>query len=141
MAILTSADYPAIRAALDVGLSDGQLSDATIGQDIFVGAAEAELLRRVPDAASMVGEDLKRVKRALVWLTAALLAHSVVRITSLSVQTRDLSYSRQTFDPDEKAAELRARAETEIAALVASETTEATMPTMFTLAGSGWSRR
>lgn len=136
MPILTTADYPAIRAALDVGLNEAQLTNATIGQDIFVGAAESELLRRVPDAASKVGEDLKRVKRALVYLTAALLAHSVVRVTSMSIQTRDLSYSKQTFDPDEKAAELRGRAEVEIAALVSPNTTTPEMPRMFTLAGA-----
>ncbi len=140
MTILTALDYPAIRAALDVSLNAQQLPDATIAQDVFLGAAEAELLQRVPTAASMTGGDLARVKRALVWLTAAYLAHSVVRITSLSVQTRDLSYSRQTFDPDEKAAELRARAGAEIAALVTPSATAPGRPTMFTLAGGrrGW---
>ena len=134
MTILSSADYPAIRAALDVSLNAQQLTDATIGQDIFVGAAEAELLRRVPDAASRTGDDLKRVERALVWLTAALLAHSVVRITSMSVQTRDLSYSRQSFDPERKAAELRGRAEAEIVMLLTPGEATPSRPTMFTVA-------
>jgi len=134
MTILSSADYPAIRAALDVSLNAQQLTDATIGQDIFVGAAEAELLRRVPDAASRMGDDLKRVERALVWLTAALLAHSVVRITSMSVQTRDLSYSRQSFDPERKAAELRGRAEAEIVMLLTPGEATPSRPTMFTVA-------
>ncbi len=140
MAILTTADYPAIRAALDVELNAQRLPDATIAQDIFAGAAEAELLRRVPDAADLLGDDLARVKRALVWLTAAYLAHSVVRITSMSIQTRDMSYSRQTFDPDEKAAELRSRAETEIGQLVTTTATTTARPTMFTLAAGrrGW---
>lgn len=134
MPILSDTDYPAIRAALDVGLNAQQLPDAIIEQDIFLGAAEAELVRRVPDAASKTGEDLKRVKRAAVWLTAALLAHSVVRITSMSIQTRDLSYSRQTFDPDEKAAELRSRAEAEIAMLLTPTAATPARPTMFALA-------
>lgn len=135
MAILTSLDYPAIRAALDVDLNAQTLPDATIGQDIFLGAAESELLRRVPTAAAMTGNDLARVKRALVWLTAAYLAHSVVRVTSMSVQTRDLSYSRQTFDPDEKARELRSRAEGEIGMLVAPTAATPARPTMFTTVG------
>ncbi|MCO5181105.1 MAG: hypothetical protein M9896_13780 [Candidatus Promineofilum sp.] len=134
MTILTSGDYPAIRAALDVGLNAQQLPDATIAQDIFLGAAEAELLRRIPMAASLTGDDLARVKRALVWLTAAFLAHSVIRITSMSIQTRDLSYSRQTFDPDEKAAELRARAEAEFGMLLTPTEVAPSRPTMFTLA-------
>lgn len=140
MAILSSTDYPAIRAALDVGLNVQQLPDAIIGEDIFVGAAEAELLRRVPDAASRTGDDLKRVSRALVWLTAALLAPSVVRITSLSVQTRDLSYSRQTFDPEKKAAELRGRAEAEIVMLLTPSEATPSRPTMFTVAAGGRGR-
>lgn len=134
MTILTTNDYPAVRAALDVGLNEQQLPNATIGQDIFVGAAEAELLRRVPTAASMTGSDLARVKRALVCLTAALLAPSVVRITSMSIQTRDLSYSRQTFDPDEKAAELRSRAETEIGMLLTPSAATPARPVMFAVA-------
>lgn len=140
MPILTTADYPAIRAALDTELNPQKLPDATIAQDIFSGAAEAELLNRVPNAASMTGEDLKRVKRALVWLTAAYLASSVVRITSMSIQTRDLSYSRQTFDPDEKAAELRRRAEDEIRMLI--DPTEETpgRPIMF-IAAPGYRGR
>jgi len=140
MPILSDTDYPAIRAALDVGLNAQQLPDAIIEQDIFLGAAEAELVRRVADAAGKTGDDLNRVKRAAVWLTAALLAHSVVRITSMSVQTRDLSYSRQTFDPDEKAAELRSRAEAEIAMLLTPTDATPARPTMFTLAGGGRGR-
>jgi hypothetical protein len=140
MAILSSTEYPAIRAALDVSLNAQTLPDATIAQGIFVGAAEAEVLRRVPDAESKTGDDLARVKRAAIWLAAAYLAHSVVRLTSLSVQTRDLSYSRQTFNPDEKAAELRARAEREFGMLLAPLTVTPSRPTMFTTVGGrrGW---
>ena len=140
MAILSSADYPAIRAALDVSLTAQQLPDATIAQDIFEGAAEADVIKRVPTAESLTGNDLARVKRAAVWLTAAYLAPSVVRLTSLSVQTRDLSYSRQTFDPDEKAAELRARAEREFGMLLAPAAVTPSRPTMFTTVGGrrGW---
>jgi hypothetical protein len=140
MPILSSSDYPAIREALDVGLNAQTLPDATIARDIFLGAAEADLLRRVPTAASMTGSDLARVKRALVWLTAAYLAHSVVRITSMSIQTRDLSYSRQSFDPDEKARELRSRAEGEIGMLLEPTAATPSRPTMFTLAVGGRGR-
>ena len=42
MAILSSTEYPAIRAALDVSLNAQTLPDATIAQGIFVGAAEAD---------------------------------------------------------------------------------------------------
>lgn len=145
MAILTALDYPAIRAALDVNITEQTLPDSVIAEDIFLGAAEAEVVRRVPDAETLIGENLARVKRAAIWLTAAYLAHSVVRITSMNIQTRDMSYSRQTFNPDEKAAELRQRAEREFAMLlvvvpVVSTEPPPRRPTMFTTVGGrrGW---
>lgn len=141
MPILTSDDFPAVRAALDTELSAQDLPDAVIKQDVFLGAAEAELLERVPDAAERLGAELKRVKRALVWLTAAYLAPSVVRVTTMSIQTRDMSYSRQTFDPEEKEAELRRRAEKEIDALLdAGGTTAARTPVVFALASGSRGR-
>lgn len=140
MAILQAADYPAIRAALDTELNAQQLPDATIAQDIFLGAAEARLLERVPDAASRTGDEMKRVKRALVWLTAALLAHSVVRVTTMSIQTRDMSFSRQTFDPDEKQVELMRRAEAEIAMLLGPSEALPERPPVFAVAGGGRGR-
>lgn len=133
-AILSSAEYPAIRAALDVSISSNDLPDTVIGQTIFLAAAESELVDRVPTAAAMTGENLARVKRILIWLTAAYLAGSVVRITSMTVQTRDLSYSKAIFDPEKKAAELRARAEVEISLLTTPEASNPGMPTMFTRA-------
>lgn len=145
MAILTTLDYSAIRAALDVNITAQTLPDSVIAEDIFQGAAEDDVLRRVPDAETLTGDNLARVKRAAIWLTAAYLAHSVARITSMNIQTRDMSYSRQTFDPDEKAAELRQRAEREFAALlivipIVPTAPPSRRPTMFTTVGGrrGW---
>lgn len=132
MAILKSGDYPAIRAVIDVKLTGSDLPDETIGQDVFIGRAEAELLARVPDAASKTDNDLKHVTRALIYLTAALIVPSVVRITSMSASTLSTSYSRATFDPDDRVAELRGRAESEINALETPEDTTPGMPVMFT---------
>lgn len=137
MAILTTAEYPAIRAALDVSLNANDLPDSVIGQSVFLDAAEAELLARVPDAATKTGSDLARVKRALIWLTAAYLAGSVVRVTSMTVQTRDLSYSKAIFNPEQKAAELRTRAEVEIAALLTPEENTPGRFTIFAAAPGG----
>jgi len=135
MPILTTADYPAVRAALDSQLTATDLPNSMIAEPIFAPAAEAELLARVPTAASMTGENAARVKRALIRLTAALLAPSVVRVTSMSIQTRDLSYSRQTFDPVKKAADLRAAAETELGPLLVISAAEPVGPfPAFTLA-------
>lgn len=136
MPILDSSHYPAIRSLIDTELSPTQLPDATIGLDIYQGAAESELLDRVPDAASKTGSDEVRVKRALVYLTAARLVHSVVRATSMSVSTRDIAFARPSYDPDEKEAMLRGMAEREIAELLTPTATAPARPTMFRVGSS-----
>ena len=77
MTLLTTGDYPAIRAALRVGLDDVTLPDTTIGMVQYQGAAEAELLRRDPVAASRTGAAGLRIKSAAILLTASYLAPSM----------------------------------------------------------------
>lgn len=136
MAIISPSDFPAVRAALDTELTEANLPNNTIALDIYQGAAEREVKGRDEDWESRTGEELLRLKAATVYLTAARLAPSVVRITSMNVQGRDLSYSKQTFDPEKKAAELRALAEQELAELVTPEEETSGRPTMFTLASA-----
>lgn len=114
MAILTDADYPDIRAALDADLSDKDLFDATIALTIYAPAADQDVLARDPDAETRTGEAAQRIKRAAIYFCAARLAPAVVRLTSLSISTRDMSYQRATFDPVERAAQLRNLAEEEL---------------------------
>lgn len=118
MAILTSDDYPEIRAAIDVSLTKSQPSDDTIAMSIYHAAGEADVLALDPSAESRTGEAAARVHRAAVYFVAARLCPAVVRITSLSVNTRDMSYQKKTFDPNERADELRQMAEQELAQVV-----------------------
>lgn len=140
MAILGEEDVAgfcdAVRKALDVSIEPSTLPDTTIQLGIYLGAAEAELLDRVDDADDSEHPDRPRVLRALTYLTAELLAPAVFPVTSLSAQTHDLSYSRQVFNPEKKAAELRARAEKEIARLLEPGNTDAgvIMPIFFSTA-------
>lgn len=115
MAILSSDEYPEIRAALDADLNANDLPDSIIAMTIYKDAADQDVLERDPDAATRTGEDANRVKRAAIYFCAARLAPVVVRLTSLSVTTRDMSYSRATFDPEERAAQLRNMAEEQLA--------------------------
>lgn len=112
--LLPMANYPAVRAALDLGLSTHDLPDATIELPIYKGAAERDVKAIDPDAESRTGDELEKAQNAAIYFCAARLAPSVVRLTSLSVQTRDVSYQKQTFDPEEKAAELIRRAKEEM---------------------------
>jgi hypothetical protein len=133
-ALLSSADYPAVRAAIDVSLGKSELPDDTIALGIYHAAAVQEVLARDPDAESRTGDELARVQRAAVYFCAARLCPAVVRLTSLSIQTRDISYSKPAQDPDERAAELRALAEAEIAAVLTPSEDDYARPTMFAVA-------
>lgn len=136
MSLLTFADYPAVRAALDTELDETSLADKTIALDIYQGAADREVKGRDPAWATRTGESLLRLRAAAVYLTAARLAPAVVRVISMNVQSRDLSYSRPVFDPAEKAAELRALAEQELSAVLTPEEDTSGKPIMFSLASA-----
>ena len=139
MALVETEDYAEIRALLDAQLTANDLRDAVIGADVHLGAAEREAIARIPNAQVLVdaeGEDGLRVKRIVKLLTAASLAPVIVRLTSVSVQARDASYSRQTFDPKKRAAELTAQAQAEFAYFEEPEEVAAAYgrPVMFTKA-------
>lgn len=132
MALLSAADYPAIRAAIDVSLTARVLPDSVIGLPIYVDAAEAEILTRDPLAESRTGAALQHVTNAAVLLTAALLAPALPGYTAEDFS--EYSYQRKT-DWATRAAELRKRAEAELAAVLEPENpTTASKPTMFTTA-------
>lgn len=132
MALLSAADYPAIRAAIDVSLTARVLPDTIIGLPIYVDAAEAEILLRDPLAESRTGAALQHVTNAAVLLAAALLAAAMPAYTAETFS--DYSYQRKT-DWATRAAELRKRAEAELAAVLEPENpTTASKPTMFTTA-------
>lgn len=130
--LLSEADYPVIRAALDTELDEADLPDSIIDQIIYAPAAVRDVIDRYSTAESETGEDFYRCKRAAIYFCAARLAPVVVRLTSQTVQARDLSYSKPTFDPEQRAAELRQMAEAELALIVSEDVP--TKPTMFTVA-------
>lgn len=132
MALLTTADYPAIRAALDVSLTARDLPDSVIGLAIYVGAAEAEVLVRDPVAASRIGAEKQHLVNAAVFLTAAYLAPALPALT----KERFAEYSyEQEVDWLARAADLRRRFEAELAAVLApNDAATYSRPTMFTTA-------
>lgn len=132
MALITATHYPAVRAALDVSLTAQVLPDATIALSIYHGAAEAEILARDPLAATRTGDELQHIQNAAVLLTAALLAAAMPAYTAETFS--DYSYQRKV-DWAARAAELRKRAEAELATVLEPENpTTASKPTMFTTA-------
>jgi len=131
MSILTISDFPAVRACIDVKLTESDLPDDVILEPIYRGAAESWVISRDAIAESRTGEDAEKVSRAAIFYLASLLVPAVARLTSVSVQTSDISYSRPPMDIPARVSELRALAESEISSLLAPESNTPERPTMF----------
>lgn len=134
MGILDQSRYDEVRKVLDISFDETMIPDSTIELDVYAGAAERELLRLVPDYATLTDTNKAIAKTALIYLVAARLAPAVPAIVSES--TEDHSYSRQSTNWTQRGAELRAQAHQEIDAVAAQSETEA-RPTTFTTAGGG----
>ena len=117
MAILSSAHYDQIRAALDLSLDEMSLPDDVIGQDIYLGRAETDVTTVFADAETFSGANKLRVQRAVILFTAAYLAPAVVAITSRSVTAHDSNFARRPFDPEKRAVELKSQGQAELGAV------------------------
>ena len=103
--------------------------------DIYRLAAIADVVKRYPAAQTETDSAIVvRLNRAAILYCAARLAPAVVKLTSVSVQTRDASYSKQAFDPTKRAAELRSLADQEIDSLLTADESPRNRPTYFSLA-------
>lgn len=141
MPILTSADWPAVRAVLDTSLDATTLPSATIEMAPFEPAAEIEAKARDPLWATRTGDDLTRLKNATVYLTAARIAPSLPAITRAELGG-DFSFSRATVDWATRATDLLALAGTEFDAYLAADSTVGAddMPIFFTVASGSRGR-
>jgi hypothetical protein len=121
--LITEADYDTIRKAIDITVDENMLPGDVIALPIYEAAAIRKILERDPAAESRTGTALARVKSAAVLFCAALLAPAMTgkMVSSLSVQTRDLNYTRPPYDGVKRAAELLAMAEVELAEVVTPE--------------------
>ncbi len=98
MTILTVTEYPQVRAALGIGLDADALPDNTIGLDIYAGRAETMVEARTGAYAALSAANQKRAMRAVILLTASLLAPSIPRLASLSVDNLSMSYAQRDWD-------------------------------------------
>lgn len=136
MAILTPQLYPAVRAAIDVGLDTAKLPDQVIALPIYAGAADLDVLARDPDAESRTEVAQQHVLNAAVYFCAARL------IGALHQQIRESSaegYGWQVtaWDPAVRAAELRTMALAEIDIVIDPPPADPVViaPPFFVLAG------
>jgi hypothetical protein len=127
--LLSSTDFPAIRAAIDLSLDEATLPDDVIWLDIYVGEAERYV-------ASQTADTGQNAKNAVVYWAASLIAPSVPQLTG-ERDTLGESYQRKVEDVAELVARLRAKAAEQID--IANEVdpellTTANRPTFFALA-------
>ena len=136
MALLTAADYPEVRAAIDVTLDDVTLDDVVIGRSIFATRAEEWVASRTDDTGA-------HAKRAVIFKLAALVTLSVPSLLGIIHQANSQGESKATITPAEKAASLMQQAEEELALTSdsgkkdTSADTTAVMPNIFALATGG----
>lgn len=127
--LLSPADWPSVRAALDVTLDSTSLPDATIEEDIFSGRAMREVAARVTDATTLTGNDELTVTNAAVYLCASFIAPSLPSLTSGRAQF--LQWQRKGVDWEQRARDLREQAEELIADLLEPAEAAPYRPTMF----------
>lgn len=116
MALLSSSDYPAIRALIDTELTADELPDAAIGYDQVVGYADRLVKTYVPSAESLTGNDLLRAKLAARLIAAAQLAAGSPEIKDIKIGP--YSETRQERDWIKLSKALMLRADKEIQTLL-----------------------
>lgn len=114
MAFLSEAEYPAIRASIDISLSTSNLKDAVIGLAPYKGQAEAWVLTELPEAAAYAPgtPEYLAAQRAAIYACAALLAPAVPVITGETFG--NFRYTREKYDPEAVASALWGKARTAI---------------------------
>lgn len=135
MTLLTAADYPTVRAALDTSLDATALPDGVIGMTIYQGRAEALVMARDPQWATRSGDALEWLRRAAIAYTAAFLAPAVP--TLASEYLGDYRYVRNQASWDERAKRLLAEGAAAVAKVIAPSSTTAPRPAVFALATGG----
>jgi hypothetical protein len=132
VALLSSSDYGAIRAAIDIALDSTTLPDAIIALDLYVGAGQRDVLSLDPLAESRSGTDVQHAKTAAILFTAARIVGALPQI----VREKELEYEyqRAAVDAIKRAAELRALAEAEIDAYLDPSQADTGRPTVFAVA-------
>jgi hypothetical protein len=130
--LLTSADYPAIRAMIEIGLDATTLPDTIIALDAYIGAGMRDVLAIDAFAETREGTDLLHATTAAILFTAARLIGALPQIVKETFP--DHSYERNRVDASARAAELRGQASAELDAYLDPGDTASDRPTFFTVA-------
>jgi hypothetical protein len=130
--LLSSSDYAAIRAMIDITLDSTTLPDAIIALDAYIGAGMRDVLAIDPDAETRTGDELQHAKTAAILFTAARLIGAIPQM--LREKELEYEYQRATVNAADRAAELRALASAELDAYLDVGDATSDKPTFFTVA-------
>lgn len=125
---ITPADYASIRAVIDTTLTEGSLPVGVISLPIYTGQAEATVLGAYPLADTAAADVQVHLHNAALLFCAA----SLVMAIPVFVREQGPEFSAQVerVPPSELAADLRNRAQAELA-IVASEGVIGDAPLVF----------
>jgi len=104
-----------VRVVIDLRLTEDNLPDAVINQPIFWDEAEEAVLAADPNAATYTegSAALNRVRRAEIYLVAALLCPVIPNLTQLALG--DTRFSWKEWNAAARAAQLRGLADAALA--------------------------
>ena len=94
--ILTTAYYGSIRKTIDFRMTADDIPDDVISLPIFAGSAELDVKAIVEDVDSLIGDDLDRVRNAMIYRAAYKLVPSIPQLIELSILSDREKY--QTID-------------------------------------------
>ena len=139
MPILTAAEFPSVRRAIDPTLTERELPDSTIADEVYQTRAEDAVLARDPAAATRTDADQKRrVRLAAILFLAAELVTAVPTLRGRSIGR--YSEQREVEPPAVRASRLRARAHGELDLLLGKSAAAAAGAALFTTAAGGRGR-
>lgn len=131
MAILTSIDFPEVRAVLHMSITTDHLPDATIALPVYQTRAENEVLRRDPVAAGRTGDEAEKVRQATILLLASLIAPAMEMLTSETIPGGGYRYQKPEVDWKTKAQLLRESADSIFSVLLDTDPDTPHLPTLF----------
>jgi len=141
MAYITPAEYPAIRAALDISLDASNLPDAVIALPQYAGQAELWIAANDPNSVSYFPGSEERIRTtiAAIYACAAYIVPALPNITSESYGDA-MRYTRKEVDMAVLEANLWSRARGALPNLTSSTPQTGKPPArfIFTLATSGY---
>lgn len=132
MSLIEANEYTAIRSAIDATYTDSMLPDSLIEEPIYLPAAEAEVTRQDPDAATRTGDEKTLIQLAVIYFTASLLVPVLPPIQSSSVETS--TYGRREDNQVTFAQYLWAKGQEALDLLLSPSATAVSRPTTFTVA-------